>query len=121
MVAQARRYPELCQQARSKLVGASAGRLPTFFETLIERGRMRPVNTALAANTFALVVVGGLRPLFSVTESDEVTRQRVEMEIALFVEGWGIDTEPPTDPEKRERTTQHRLIPSIATRGKAPR
>ncbi len=92
MVAQARRYPEICREARNKLLTASSGRLPAFFETLIARGRMRPVNPALAANTFALVVSGGLRPLFSVTEPDEVLGERFEMEIALFVEGWGIDS-----------------------------
>ncbi len=98
MVAQARRYPDLCKSARDKLVTASSGRLVDFFETLITQGRMRPVEPGLAANTFALVVSGGLRPLFCVTESADVEKQRFEMEIALFVEGWGIDAEAPAGP-----------------------
>lgn len=89
IVAQARRHPDICQVARNRLVKATGQRLADFFKILIEQGRMRPVDPFMAATTFSLVLSGGMRPLFNIHHTEAETRQS-EMEMALFLEGWGI-------------------------------
>jgi AcrR family transcriptional regulator len=89
LIAQGRRYPDLCQGARNRLAQATSQRLTAFFQALIDQGRMRPVDPAQAATTFSLVMSGGLRPLFNIRHTEAETRH-AEMDMTLFLEGWGI-------------------------------
>jgi len=90
MVAQARRYPGLCENARKKLAEATAGRLVPFLEALMKKGLMRKLDARKAATTFALVVSGGMRPLF-INELDPQEEQRqMKLDMELFLAGWRI-------------------------------
>lgn len=99
IVAEARRHPELCQGARGRLIKATGQRLADFFKTLIEQGKMRPVDPFMAATTFSLVLSGGMRPLFNIHHSETEKRQS-EMDMALFLEGWGIGKEDTVSSER---------------------
>lgn len=90
LVAQARRYPELSQNARKKLAEAAAGRLVPFLEALMQKGLMYEMNASRAASTFALVVSGGMRPLFIEKLDPEGEQLQMKLDMEVFLTGWGV-------------------------------
>ncbi len=101
MVAEAKRYPDLSQQAREKMLGVLVTRMERFFKTLIKRGQMDHPYPHQAAMAFVLLFSRGFRPLFPARISVREDNRRVEADFGMFLRGCSIQ-----DPKTRQENPE---------------
>ncbi|WP_187275741.1 TetR/AcrR family transcriptional regulator [Parahaliea aestuarii] len=90
MIAETPRHPEVCQQARAKMIAVIGGDLRPFFQGLSARGWMEESVVQHAVLTFILVFSKGFRPLFGVSLGEGGEARQFEADLAMFARGYGI-------------------------------
>jgi len=91
IIAEMPRHTEICTRARDTLGRSMFERLYAYFQALHQRQQMNYADIDSATRLFALIAMGGFRPLTGDVGSVKEEEARISRELQIFVRGCGID------------------------------